>query len=161
MTTPCVVLWVFPVLRSKVLIVFDRFERHVYCMGDMAQKLILSASVILLAGFFAATCWAATPPVVGAFIQKNCVVCHNSSSPAARLDLAKLSYDPADPDNFATWVKIYDRVSAGEMPPAPSPRPPTESLAQFVNSLSGALTGYEKQHHCRARPCRSPAAQLV
>ena len=34
------------------------------------------------------------------FIQKNCAGCHTSSTPAARLDLTKLSYGPADPDNF-------------------------------------------------------------
>ena len=83
-------------------------------------------------------------PGAGAFIQKNCATCHNSSAPAARLDLTKLSYEPANPDNFATWVKIHDRVSAGEMPPAPIPRPPAESLTQFVNGLSAALTAYER-----------------
>src|SRR4051794_411090 len=89
---------------------------------------------------------AATPPFTGAdaFIQKNCAACHNSSAPAARLDLSKLSYEPANPDNFATWVKVHDRVSAGEMPPAPIPRPPAESLNQFVNNLSAALSTYER-----------------
>ena len=53
-----------------------------------------------------------------AFIQKNCAACHNSSAPAARLDLTKLSYEPTNPDNFAIWVKVHDRVAAGEMPPA-------------------------------------------
>src|SRR5690348_4185061 len=62
----------------------------------------------------------AAPPFAGAdaFIQKNCATCHNSSAPAARLDLNKLSYEPTNPDNFGTWVKIHDRVAAGEMPPA-------------------------------------------
>ena len=68
---------------------------------------------------------AAGPPFAGAdaFIQKNCAACHNSSAPAARLDLTKLAYEPGNPDNFATWVKVHDRVSAGEMPPAPIARP--------------------------------------
>ena len=87
----------------------------------------------------------AAPPFGGAdaFIQKNCATCHNSSAPAARLDLNRLSYEPSNPDNFATWVKIHDRVSAGEMPPQPLPRPPAESLTRFVNGLSAALTAYE------------------
>ena len=99
----------------------------------------------LTAAFLASSAIAAAPPFGGAdaFIQKNCATCHNSSAPAARLDLNKLTYEPANPDNFATWVKIYDRVSAGEMPPKPMPRPPAESLTQFVNGLSGALTAYE------------------
>ncbi len=100
---------------------------------------------IVVAALFAAAGMAATPPFAGAdtFIQKNCASCHNSSAPAARLDLSKLTYEPANPDNFATWVKVHDRVSAGEMPPT-IPRPPAESLTRFVNGLSSALTSYER-----------------
>jgi hypothetical protein len=106
-----------------------------------------SAPLNALAVFFAASAFAATPPFSGAdaFLQKNCAACHNSSAPAAHLDLTKLSYEPANSDNFATWVKIHDRVAAGEMPPPPIPRPPAESLIQFVTGLSGALTAYERK----------------
>jgi len=87
---------------------------------------------------------AAAPFASGdAFIQENCATCHGSSTPAARLDLTKLTYEPTNLDNFATWVKVYDRVSAGEMPPAGMPRPSAESLSQFVNGLGAALTAYE------------------
>jgi len=89
---------------------------------------------------------AAAPPFAGAdaFIQKSCAPCHNPSARSGGLDLTKLAFEPADPDNFATWVKIHDRVSAGEMPPAAMPRPAAESLAQFVQGLSASLTGYER-----------------
>jgi hypothetical protein len=105
----------------------------------------LTGNLVLAAGFFARTGGAATPPFAGAdgFLQKNCAACHSSSAPAARLDLTKLSYEPTNSDNFATWVKVHDRVAAGEMPPAPIPRPNAESLREFVNGLSGALTAYE------------------
>ena len=79
----------------------------------------------------------------GAFIQKTCAGCHNSSSSSGRLDLTKLRYEPADPDNFALWVKVHDRVAAGEMPPAGIPRPAADSVAQFVKGLKTALTAYE------------------
>ena len=90
---------------------------------------------------------AAARPFAGAeaFIQKNCATCHNSSAPAARLDLSKLSYEPGNPDNFAIWVKVHDRVSAGEMPPPPMQRPPAESVTQFVNGLGAALTADERR----------------
>ena len=70
-----------------------------------------------------------------AFIQKNCASCHNATAPAAKLDLTKLSYEPASPDNFATWVKVHDRVSAGEMPPAGIPRPAAASITPFIDGL--------------------------
>jgi hypothetical protein len=108
-------------------------------------KLSPTLSSFLALFFLVAVAGDAAPPFPGAdgFIQKNCAVCHNSSAPAARLDLAKLTYEPASPDNFATWVKVHDRVAAGEMPPAPIPRPPAESLSRFTNGLSAALTAYE------------------
>ncbi len=111
----------------------------------MTQKLIAAARIFLSAGLFAALAGAATPPFSGAdaFLQKNCAMCHSSSYPAARLDLTKLDYEPANPDNFAIWVKVHDRVSAGEMPPAGMPRPATGSLSEFLNRLSAALTNYE------------------
>ena len=109
-------------------------------------NLIFTARIPVTAIFFAACGADAAPPFAGAdsFIQRNCAACHNSAAPAARLDLNKLAYDPNNLDNFSTWVKIYDRVSAGEMPPPPLPRPPADSLTQFVNGLSGALTTYER-----------------
>src|SRR3954447_26054833 len=105
-----------------------------------------TGGMVLSAAVFAASASAAAPPFTGAdaFLQKNCAACHNSSAPAARLDLTKLGYEPANPDNFATWIKIHDRVSAGEMPPRPMPRPPAQSLNPFINSLSAALTAYER-----------------
>jgi hypothetical protein len=104
-----------------------------------------NAILVLTAALFATSALAASPPFSGAeaFLQKNCVACHNSSAPAAGLDLTKLIYDPGNSDNFAIWVKVHDRVSASEMPPAPLPRPPAGSVEQFVNGLSAALTSYE------------------
>lgn len=89
---------------------------------------------------------AAAPPFNGAeeFLQRNCAACHSGNAPKAQLDLTKLAYDPGNPDNFATWVKVHDRVSAGDMPPAPMPRPTAVSAKQFVDGLEGALTAYER-----------------
>ena len=95
----------------------------------------------LLATTFSAV--AQKPPFAGAdvFVQKSCAGCHNSVSHIGGLDLTKLAWEPANADNFTTWVKIHDRVSAGEMPPAGMARPAGES--QFVKDLAAALTGYE------------------
>lgn len=88
----------------------------------------------------------AAKPFIGAeeFLQKNCVGCHSGTSPKARLDLTKLAYDPANTDNIISWVKIHDRVSGGEMPPAGMPKPTAASTKQFVDGLARALTTYEQ-----------------
>jgi Protein of unknown function (DUF1592)/Protein of unknown function (DUF1588)/Protein of unknown function (DUF1585)/Protein of unknown function (DUF1587)/Protein of unknown function (DUF1595) len=121
----------------------DRLLRHPG--NGRVISLILTTLMVITSACFTDSGVAATPPFPGAdaFIQKNCGSCHSSAAPAARLDLTKLSYEPSNADNFATWVKVHDRVSASEMPPAPLPRPSAESRTQFVNSLGAALTAYE------------------
>ena len=101
------------------------------------------APVIILAAAFDA---AAAPPFAGAedFLKQNCTLCHNSKVAKAGLNLSSLAYQPTDSDNFATWVKVHDRVSAGEMPPAGLPRPAAASLAQFVEGLAATLTKFER-----------------
>jgi len=108
--------------------------------------LILAPLLLFAASFSAVFDVSAAPPFAGsdAFIQKNCVACHNSSAHSGGLDLTKLAFEPANADNFAVWVKVHDRVSANEMPPAGIPRPAAQSLAQFVGGLSQALSGYER-----------------
>lgn len=82
-------------------------------------------------------------PGAEAFFRQNCIVCHNSTTSKAGLDLSKLSYAPNDPDNFATWVKVFDRVTAGEMPPKGMPRPAEAALQSFLKPLSTSLTQAE------------------
>jgi hypothetical protein len=110
-------------------------------------RLCLLTSAFLFAGVvLPAFDLAPVPPFSGAdaFIRKNCTACHNSPAGPGRLDLTKLSYEPANPDNFALWVKVHDRVAAGEMPPAGIPKPTADSLAQFVKGMETALTAYEQ-----------------
>ena len=63
------------------------------------------------------------PPVASKFIDVHCAGCHNEFENEAHLDLTNLKVNPEDPANLALWVKIHDRVKAGEMPPAIAPRP--------------------------------------
>ena len=81
-----------------------------------------------------------TVPKVDDFIDDRCADCHDSDSKKGGLDLTALQFDPADSKNFATWVKVFDRVSANEMPPKKKPRPEARELADFIGSLGDALT---------------------
>ncbi len=112
-----------------------RADLHTLSLPLRAFVLLSSAACLLSAD---------AVPASDAFLKKNCIGCHGSSAPAARLDLSKLTWKPADPDNFATWVKVHDRVSAGEMPPAPMPRPAPDAVSQFVKGVADSLTGYEQ-----------------
>lgn len=94
----------------------------------------LCAALALSAG-------AAEPPApVLTMIDNRCSSCHNDEDKDGGLDLTTLRYEPGDAKNFATWVKVFDRVNTGEMPPKKKPRPPAAELTAFTQSLSSVLT---------------------
>ncbi|HEY1190080.1 MAG TPA: c-type cytochrome domain-containing protein, partial [Gemmata sp.] len=57
----------------------------------------------------------AAPPAK--FFEAHCNSCHDADTRSGGLDLTVLTFAPADPENFARWVLIHDRIAAGEMPP--------------------------------------------
>ncbi len=78
------------------------------------------------------------------FTEENCEDCHNPTDKKGRLDLSTFAYDPGDAANFAEWVKIHDRLEAGEMPPKKKARPDAAKQAVFLKGLSDQLTVSEK-----------------
>ena len=92
-----------------------------------------------------------TPPVaVVHFLKQNCLACHSNSkeSPAGGLDLATARFKLNDPLNYNLWVKAYDRVSAGEMPPRSSTQPTAAARNLFLNALGQPLIAF---HDSRVR----------
>jgi hypothetical protein len=78
------------------------------------------------------------------FKAKYCAGCHNATAKVGGLDLTSLSFDPANPANFAEWVKVHDRLRAGEMPPKPiKNRPDPSELEAFLRDLSASLSAAE------------------
>ena len=75
------------------------------------------------------------PQDVQTFLEQHCYACHDSVNRAGGLDLLELELDPTDPRGLATWARVYDRVAAGEMPPAKRPRPPEDAVEAFVDQL--------------------------
>jgi hypothetical protein len=78
------------------------------------------------------------------FIQKYCAECHDADSRKGDLELTTLRPDFANPNTFSIWVKVHDRVSAGEMPPAKKARPAPKDLARFTNSLCSSLLAADR-----------------
>lgn len=78
------------------------------------------------------------------FIIEYCADCHDDESMKGGLDLVNLDFSPNHPNNFATWVKIFDRVRSGEMPPKKKARPDPAELATFTHSISNSLTEFER-----------------
>jgi Protein of unknown function (DUF1592)/Protein of unknown function (DUF1588)/Protein of unknown function (DUF1585)/Protein of unknown function (DUF1587)/Protein of unknown function (DUF1595)/Planctomycete cytochrome C len=88
---------------------------------------------------------AATDAERTAFTDRHCSSCHNDVDQEAGLDLTNLTFAPNDPANFLTWVKVHDRIQAGDMPPKEKRRPAAAELTPFVAGLADSLTAFERE----------------
>jgi hypothetical protein len=79
------------------------------------------------------------------FFDRYCGECHYEDQNGG-LDLSVLTFDPGNRDNFATWVRVIDRLTAGEMPPKKAEERPTPAdLATFTRIVSSPLTAFERE----------------
>src|SRR5437764_783427 len=74
-----------------------------------------------------------------AFFEKHCCECHGAAEKKGGLDLTALEVEPANPENFARWLKIHDRIESSEMPPRKKNRPATTETAAALQSLHALL----------------------
>ncbi|MCA9267169.1 MAG: DUF1592 domain-containing protein [Planctomycetales bacterium] len=79
-----------------------------------------------------------------AFLLKFCADCHGEQTQEAALDLTALPRQYNNPDHFRRWVKVYDRIASGEMPPATADQPTAAERAEVLNLLGEALIAAER-----------------
>jgi len=80
-----------------------------------------------------------------AFTDRHCSSCHNDVDKEGGLDLTSLNFEPRDSLNFMTWVKVHDRIQAGEMPPKDKKRPEAAEVASFIGGISAAMITVEQE----------------
>ena len=105
---------------------------------SFAARLALTCAAVLRA--------AAAPAFdAAAFTEKYCASCHDDVEKKGGLDLTALAFKAEDRVNFSHWVKVHDRLQAGEMPPKEKQtRPAPAELAAFIQSLATTLTTAEE-----------------
>jgi len=106
---------------------------------DGSRLWLLGIAVLALSA--ARPACAAEPDKV--FVGDHCTDCHNAEDKKGRLDLTSLAFDPKDPANLAVWVRVHDRVSAGEMPPKSRPRPDAAGQKAYLDSLAKSIVAAE------------------
>jgi hypothetical protein len=87
---------------------------------------------------------AALAPAWRTFILDHCADCHDDEMRKAGLNLVDFEFRPDDEASLATWVRVHDRVKAGEMPPEKRPRPETAELESFLPELAATLIKSEQ-----------------
>ena len=129
-------------------------------MHEIRRSLIATAIAWLSAGEIVAV--AATPPA-RAFLERHCVACHDSATKEGGLDLTSLPVDAADGGHaFHTWVRVHDRIVAGEMPPAGEARPDAAEAGAYTAALDRWLMAADEARITidgRARSRRLTAAE--
>jgi mono/diheme cytochrome c family protein len=126
----------------------------------MVRRLSVPVTVSLLAAvppLAAAALVGVAPPKSGApvrpvatapteaFLRENCLDCHSPSGKKGGLDIAALLSAPPTGDTMRRWIRIHDRVRAGEMPPRSYPDPPSPAArAAFLKQMAASLTARER-----------------
>jgi mono/diheme cytochrome c family protein len=104
-------------------------------LGVLAANLmVLSAPLIA-----AQQSGAPVPASLQPFIKAHCIECHDADVGKGGLDLTALPYG-SDPRSHERWVRVYDRVLAGEMPPVKKERPDATKTKAFLATLEQDLT---------------------
>ncbi|HBE69241.1 MAG TPA: hypothetical protein DDW52_13920, partial [Planctomycetaceae bacterium] len=108
-------------------------------------SLLLAISVPLLVNVATAEDEGAVggPQAISSFVQQFCIDCHSSDDPVAGLDLDNLSLDLESQSVLNTWVHVYDRIVAGEMPPMEAGQPDRQSSEEFLIALAGTITNHQ------------------
>lgn len=88
------------------------------------------------------------PAAVRDFLAKHCAECHGAEVQKAKLRLDHLGGDLDDLALFRTWVKVHDRVKAGEMPPRAKldPKETAPALQALAVSLATAEQKRQREH---------------
>ena len=108
-----------------------------------ARLLIVGLAVLAILAAQPGNAFASEGPVDG-FVGEHCASCHDGANKKGRLDLTTLAFKSNDPANLAMWIKVHDRVKAGEMPPKGEARPDPVRQGEFVERLARSIVAAER-----------------
>lgn len=78
-------------------------------------------------------------PVLQPFLDAHCMECHDAEMKKGGLDLSALSTRADDAAALKQWVRVHDRVAAGEMPPKKKQQPQRLERQTFLSALGDDL----------------------
>lgn len=83
---------------------------------------------------------AAPAGAIRPFLEQHCLECHDDTEQKGGLRLDNLPAEFSDPDVQRTWIDVFDKLSAGEMPPKKKPRPSSAEISQVLIWLKSGIT---------------------
>lgn len=93
--------------------------------------------------------------VIDELLVTTCVDCHDSDTDTG-FDITRLPFEMTEDNQFRKWIKVFGRLSRGEMPPKDAVQPPLELKAQALARMEQRLTkiNREKQQVAGRVPSR-------
>lgn len=73
------------------------------------------------------------------FIENHCIDCHDGATKKGKLNLDDMLFNLDDAANTDHWIKVFDKVSAGQMPPSDKERPPAKETHAAMSWLRDQL----------------------
>ncbi|MEM7784487.1 MAG: DUF1587 domain-containing protein, partial [Planctomycetota bacterium] len=92
------------------------------------------------------------------FLKTYCADCHGDGESEGGFALDLLGEDITTKSNFDLWVRIYDRIDAGEMPPPDAELPPLEQKVKTLATVRRALV--QTQNQIQAKNGRVTARRM-
>jgi len=94
---------------------------------------------------FVAAMAAALHAQVPELVEKRCVACHQGKAAPAGLNFRELKFDLGDAHAKNWWVRVYDAVEKGQMPPAGAPSLKPVERADLLKFVAGSIVTHERQ----------------
>ncbi len=123
--------------------------RHAKNLGQISGTL-LAGVLCLLSPLYAAD----SQSEIQSLIDESCLHCHDSAT-QTRLDFEALSHEYSDADTFAMWERVFDRLSAEEMPPTSEPPLNPPQRAAVLATLEERLLSHNLQEQATAGRVRA------
>jgi len=98
------------------------------------------------------------PRSLNAVIEAHCLDCHDSSSAKGGMDFDALKWDLNDPHTAGLWVKVYDQLASGEMPPKKKSK--LDAASRKSASMELAAFMIQAQEETSARLGRAVSRRL-
>ena len=115
------------------------FQAQINHFIDAVSKTFLAILALCCTGFLYYGGYVFAEDAFPLLVKESCIQCHDGSQDN-QLDLNDLGTDLSDSKTFAMWVRIHDRMDAGEMPPLEVPRPDSTLLKQSLKTIAADLT---------------------
>lgn len=78
------------------------------------------------------------------FLENHCFDCHDDLEMKGDFDLTALSFNLSESNHFKQWVKVFDKIETGEMPPKKKKRPEPRLSESFLSELGDHLASSER-----------------